>query len=382
MQDEDQLAPTEPTAAPGADVGATPETQSAGPAGTLWLVYLFFRPRLFFRHFVVEPIPGLTALCAWIYGISGVIDEIDMRSGLSRPMPFADSWGAHWGFILVAGVVAGLLYFAIGGWWYRVRLCWSGAEDPDRRLARRVYLFASQVVAIPFIDAKLLETGHFPTPAAASDSASGWYALLLVFPFWLAWTSYVGVRSTFSVRRGLALLWFLLLPGLFYVAVLGVMVIIMVLSLVGPADVDNPIHHDSTTMRFSYAGNWWIDDTHEYYNPDADLYVEPMQAAWVHIMVYQSDRTVAAELEATLTSFRPLFEGASDGETFDTWGTYRGNGRVLRGALEGTPAVFRAFVSRVGDGTYLEVNECWATADQPDVRPGFELIRSTFRLKP
>jgi hypothetical protein len=53
--------------------------------------------------------------------------------------------------VLVLGIIAGLMYYAIGGWWYRLRLRWCGADDTQASLARRVLMFSGQVIAVPTI---------------------------------------------------------------------------------------------------------------------------------------------------------------------------------------------------------------------------------------
>ena len=53
------------------------------PHGSLWLVYLVFRPRRFFETFVHRSLPTLTQLSAWMYGIASVMDRMEARILLS-----------------------------------------------------------------------------------------------------------------------------------------------------------------------------------------------------------------------------------------------------------------------------------------------------------
>ena len=50
----------------------------------------------------------------------------------------------------------------------------------------------------------------------AWNEASLWTIVLIVFPFWSAFASYAGVRARLPVRRGRAILWFLVLPWLLF----------------------------------------------------------------------------------------------------------------------------------------------------------------------
>lgn len=354
------------------------------PSRFLWLFCLFLRPGVFFRHFVVESPPAVTALCAWLYGMSGVIDRIETQLLTGRSLGFGESWLIYWSIVTAVGAMGGVVYFAIGGWWFRIRLQWAGAQAPDAGLARRVYLYASQVVVLPTLVTTVWETGRYSTPIAAFNAeASWWYLALLLFPFWSCWTSYVGTRTAFEVRRVGALVWFFILPSLFYVVFLGgVLVGGFAGAQARPPNLDQPRTHNSATMTFRYPGNWWIDECDEDYDPTANVFVEPMQDAWIHIMIYESDQSVEEELQATFDGYDLVSSGPAGGEPFETWGMYHGLGGTLRGTMEGVPVSFRAFVTCIGNGRYLEINECGAVGVDSDVRPGFELIRSTFRIEP
>lgn len=357
--------------------------RTARPPGILWLVYLFFRPRIFFQNFVVDSIPSLTAVCAWFFGMAGVINRID-RSLIVNRSTFSvvgAGWATYWSYVAFCGVLAGLLYFGIGGWWYRVRLCWSGAKEPDRALARRVYLFAAQIYALPILVVMLAETSAYSTPLAAANAESGWYLLLLITPFWSAWNSYVGVRTAFDVRRFASMIWFLFLPSLLYFLAIGAVLVATIVPLLGSADIENPNSHDSTTLHFSYPGNWRIDTDRENYDPNSNVYIEPIQDASLHIMAYESQSGPEEEMETTLVAYQEVMSKWREEATFDTWGLYSGLGRSIRAEIDGEPCQLRVFVSPVGENAVLEVRELCSMTDVENVAPGFELIRFTFRLK-
>jgi len=348
----------------------------------LWLVYLFFRPRRFFQHFVVDSTPGLTALCAWIYGMTGAMDSLEATPpGESRVTGW--SWLTYWTVVGVGGVLAGALYFFIGGLWYRVRLGWSGAGRPAPALARRVYLFASQVVAIPWLLAMVVATSVFESPEAAEQTESGWFALPLLFLFWSCWCSYVGVRTAFVVQRGLAMLWFLILPAAFYVvALVGVGAVLAISFLLGPADVENPEVYDRPGLHFLYPSNWMIADYEEDFDPDANVYVEPFGDAYAQIKVYESEQSVAEEIAATLGEFDAIFTSRQPPSEFWAWGVYQGAGLNVASKIERSAYCLRVFVAELPDGRLLEAREFYQASLEHDVTPGFELIRNTLRVKP
>jgi hypothetical protein len=204
--------------------GQDDDVESTPPNPAFWLTYLFFKPSVFYRTFVIRRTPALTLLCAWIYGMVGAIDRMDSRALAGKALPFGESWIAYWIAVTVVGVFGGLFYFFIGGWWYRMRPGYSGVIDPDKGLARRVYLFASQILAVPVVLMTALETSNYSSPLeAAASPGSPWHSIFLIFPFWSVWSSYIGVRTAFPVKyKGPdgAKLWFLILPCVFYLFLL------------------------------------------------------------------------------------------------------------------------------------------------------------------
>ena len=378
MQDEDQPNSTEPLATLGHADAAITEPDASAPPRVLWLIYLFLRPRSFFRHFVVEPAPGLTALCAWFYGMAGVIGQFELDVFQGEAPTGDDSLLLLWAFIAGLGAVAGVGYFIIGGWWYRVRLKWSGAQSPDSRLARRVYLFAAQIVALPAIVRTALATHRYAAggEAPASD-APVWYALFLFFCIWSSWNSYVGVRTAFDVRRGRALTWFFILPGALYAFFLaGALSVAWTLP-----NVNYPATHDSKRMTFSYPGNWRIDTRTPDYDPNGNLHIAGFPDVGVQIRIHESNRSTDEQLTAAMEWYRDEYQHVRRAGAFDTWGGFTGQGWTLTGESYGYPYSLRLFVTPITERQHLQTREWCAVQDEPDVTPGFELIRSTFKLK-
>ena len=115
---------------------AHPETDTPAtePPGSQWLFYLFFKPRLFYQHFVVSPVPALTVIAAICFGIAEAANRLDDR--LDRVT--AEAWPAYWGIVAAAGLLGAAFTVVIGGWWYRYRLERCGAIRPEKRLILRV----------------------------------------------------------------------------------------------------------------------------------------------------------------------------------------------------------------------------------------------------
>ena len=134
----------------------------------------------------------------------------------------AGSWLVYWPVVIAAGVVGAAFIWYVGGWWYNLRLRWSGAGEFDKRQGRLLFTFAALVAAIPTLGYTIVATAVFPDYLAAWTSEEPWSAVLLIFPFWSLAVSYRGIRAMFPVRTAPARLWFVILPGLAYLLILGV----------------------------------------------------------------------------------------------------------------------------------------------------------------
>jgi Yip1 domain len=207
-------------------------------ASPLWpqhLINLFVRPRRFFSSQLAFGQTLYVVIVTWCYGVANAIDRIDqelVRAEVGRPRRgweqlapmITESWLGFWAWVLAFGAIGGLLLWLIGGWWYRVRLKWSGAHEPDKRLARLVYVYSSFVQSGPVVAFTLVSTIVYADYAQAYASESSYAVLLLLFPFWSLISSYLGVLTLFEVSRWKARIWFVILPGLLYIVALGLAV--------------------------------------------------------------------------------------------------------------------------------------------------------------
>jgi hypothetical protein len=107
---------------------------------------------------------------------------------------------------------------------------------------------------------------------------------------------------------------------LFYGLTLGAIVLVALAGAFADADVDHPSVHDSSTLRFSYPGNWWIDREYEDYDPDANLFIEPMHDAFISIKLYESDASPEEELAVSLEAYDPDMKMYEDGASLESVG--------------------------------------------------------------
>lgn len=199
------------------------------PAGEpVTLVDLFLRPTRFFSSGTPYGMQDALVFVAWVVGMNvivGRIERVMMRAELEQstsPPAVPDSWVDFWLVVLVGGLIAGMLIWHLGTWWYRVRLRWSGAKDPDVARARTVYLFASLVWAGPAMLWQVIDTFRFPDYLASWNGASPWLLVLMILPFWSVWVAYRGARTAFDTRPGRARWWMLIMPSAVYLIAMGV----------------------------------------------------------------------------------------------------------------------------------------------------------------
>ncbi|MBF0382814.1 MAG: hypothetical protein HQL69_17475 [Magnetococcales bacterium] len=151
--------------------------------------------------------------------------------GIPLYEPVLESWVGYWSGVLLFGAIGGLFLWWIGGWWYKIRIKWSGHRDPDSRIARLVYVYSSftragpTVVSIVFLS---LFFDHYLDYWQNPDFNLS--PFLMIFPFWSLATSYIGVTTCFEVSKTKARIWFLILPVTFYL--LGLTVVVGLISYI------------------------------------------------------------------------------------------------------------------------------------------------------
>ena len=196
------------------------------------LVDLFFRPRSFFEGQLALGRTPYAWFVAWCFGAAQAIDRLDqnlMREEYGQPRPgweqiapyVTESWVGFWAFLLVFGALSGLAIWWIGGWWFALRLRWSGAEAPDARLARLVMVYSAFIQTGPAVLAMVLNTIAFPNYKAAFANDAYYMLVLVVFPFWSVVASYSGAKCLFGLSGWRVRMWFLILPILAYLTVIG-----------------------------------------------------------------------------------------------------------------------------------------------------------------
>lgn len=194
------------------------------------LAKLYVKPSEFFAD-----APSLigtkhTLVATWVVGIASAIERIDrlltMNAAGGRQNRVAESlsksWTGFWLFVVFVGILTGWLLWSIAGWWYRKRLEWCRADEPQPELARTVWAWQSFVWAMPMVILTAVQTFTYRDYAAVWSAQDYWIAIVLLALAWSCVTSYVGATTAFAISRGRAALWFLALPLAVYTVALTI----------------------------------------------------------------------------------------------------------------------------------------------------------------
>jgi len=111
------------------------------------------------------------------------------------------------------GVLAAVVVWFIGFWWYKKRLQWSGAAASSPMQLRRVYVLSEAWLLIIVVGYMALNTLRYDNPNAAWIGEHGAATVIINLAYFYSLViSYFAVSTSFPVRRGRALFWFFVFP--------------------------------------------------------------------------------------------------------------------------------------------------------------------------
>jgi len=190
------------------------------------LFRLFFQPKKFFSQSRVYHHKSII-FAAYLIGIVGVMDRVDQKllsaeTGGIRPLidGITGSWFSYWLWVLGIGIISAVIAWLIQGWWYKKRLQFSGAKQADPQLARHIYVLQSLVFVLPIVITTAIQTCLYPNYFAAYNYSTFLGFIPVPFLFLSCWVSYRGATQVFHTN-GWAKFWFLGLPILFYILMIG-----------------------------------------------------------------------------------------------------------------------------------------------------------------
>jgi hypothetical protein len=94
-------------------------------------------------------------------------------------------------------------------------------------------VYSGLIHSAPALVAAAISGVFYGSYAEAFEAEEVYSLALLVFPFWSSYVSYAGVCAVFGVSGWHPRVWFLLLPCLFYLSVMGLIAVLFALLLGG-----------------------------------------------------------------------------------------------------------------------------------------------------
>lgn len=355
----------------------------------LWPMYLLFRPTEFFRRVGRSAPEGVTMMAVYFAGVATVAGRVtpepaENGAGTLTSIGATKTWVAYWLTMLIGGIFSAPLQYLIGGWWHKCRVVWSGAENPDGFLTRRVLYFSRQLFVVPLLAIIALETVKYETPLEAeqADDVVLLYLFAIVFVFWSCIANYKGVRALFDVGRKRAIVWFLVLPWLLYGAAFGVIGAAAYFEELEspPPATSRPLRFASDLAEFRYPGNWWLDKDHASFNPTSYIPIES-NGVFFELILYDSYVAAEEELAYSIEIIREEFGEVTIISEFDTWGPLTGVGVLLNAPLPDDALVARIFVTEFGEDVMFEVQERSLASLESQSFRGFRQIEGTFKLR-
>jgi hypothetical protein len=210
------------------DAAAAPSPSPFSPRSVF---ELFFKPRTFFGDTGRLARQPELWLAAYLIGAIGVMEKLDERLAkaaiLGKDLPsdafttqVMGSWSYYWTLVLGAGVLAAGIAWLISGWFYGLRLQWSGGVDVDSALARKVWAWQSMAYTLPVFVITVMQTVMHANYLDAWSADEPWtWAVPTACVFWGCWISYTGATTVFALHRWKARIWFLIVPAVFYACI-------------------------------------------------------------------------------------------------------------------------------------------------------------------
>ena len=197
---------------------------------------LLFKTKLFFeKEFVGKTKIRFFSVAIVVFCLGTGIDRVDtqlvkfdMRGNLDQ-IEFINNWLGYWGFSILIGAIGGYILYLIGGWFYNVRVTWSGGTG-NLDQSRNIYVYSNFFNLLIIILISIFETLKNTIPydpmleLEISDLVTSLF--LLFFLFHSIYLSFTGVTTVTNVDVGKARIWFVLLPILIYLISFGALFMI------------------------------------------------------------------------------------------------------------------------------------------------------------
>jgi hypothetical protein len=350
---------------------------------------LFFRPTRFMLSYAVHVSFGQVFVVMWLFAAIAILDQEELRSVTGSTIsPFKNTdWASIWGIAAGGGLVRGMVWYGIGGLWFRARLFMCGVRGAPWAATGRVFAFLHFPVALSGLLYYIAASFAFDDFQAYVDTDETlWIALSFIPVTITMYTSviaYASARGVFHANRLWAIIWFLFAPIAMRLAFLvGIGVLAWFKALSPAPDLKSTADAVTPIISLRHPGNWVVTINEPESGPPTLVELSPTgHDALISLeIVYfgpESDRV--AEMEAWFESID--FPLQPNPTPLSRWGSFEGDGYLYSSINAGNSYDITLFFSPLMHGGWLCVREI-IHADSTDLlKPGIEFVRNSATVK-
>ena len=148
----------------------------------------------------------------WLSGIAGVFDRLEYYE--AEP----SGWVEIWIIAAIGGILTGYLAYWIGGAIYHLRVKWSKGRD-HAIASRNIYMYSGVPISVTMVIWMFLNMVTYGNDYFYSDGSTIDVLFVLIFIGAVAYSirlSYKAVMHVQKTKRTPAIVWFVVLPAIFY----------------------------------------------------------------------------------------------------------------------------------------------------------------------
>ena len=149
----------------------------------------------------------------------------------------------------------------------------------------------------------------------------------------------------------------------------------------GAADTKHPHEINRKGFRLKYPGNWTIDTKDEDYDPDHLFTIESPGSSFTMMIITPEPTDPADDIRSMVDAYVPKLLKDPRRTPFTKWGAYLGRGVELRGRVMGINRGGLRIFAHASPTVSFTVVELYFDDDLTMVKPGLQLIASSFSLR-
>lgn len=353
------------------------------------LFALLFRPTRFMLAHAVHVRFSQVFVIMWLTSAVAAIDQLEFRdlAGRTQSAAVLNTWAGVWGTAIGVGLVRGMIWYWLGGLWFRARLYMCGVRRAPWEATGRVFAFLhfpATFAGFLYYVAASLTFDSFQDYLDSDDPI--WFVLAFIPVGVVLYSSviaYASVRGVFNAKRFWAIVWFLFLPlTLRLTVVVGLAIIAWMMAAAPKPDLDNPKNASTATMTVRYPGNWvpTIDEP-ETGPPTLVELVPTGHDAHValEIMYYNPGVDRFADIESWIQGLD--FQLLPDPEPLARWGPFEGEGFAYAARNADNDYTFRVFFTPLEHDAWLCARELIHADSAESLEPGLAFVRANTTVR-